>query len=120
MDGPLLIISLGTNSSMFANCSSFGDVREVRSSVLGLKVMFGEVRSSVLMFGEHYEHLGIINHPIFCLISLAYLKQSFNENELKSEKLQYRENLFLVKGLIINFFENDVKKAKKMGCIEPD
>ena len=48
-----LHISLGTNSSMFANCSSFGDVREVRSSVLGLKVMFGEVRSSVLMFGEH-------------------------------------------------------------------
>ena len=54
----LVIYSLGTNSSMFANCSSFGDVREVRSSVLGSKVMFGEVRSSVLMFGEHYEHLG--------------------------------------------------------------
>ena len=61
-------ISLGTNSSMFANCSSFGDVRDVRSSVLGLKVMFGEVRSSVLMFGEHYEHLGVIKYPIFCLI----------------------------------------------------
>ena len=60
--------SLGTNSSMFANCSSFGDVREVRSSVLGLKVMFGEVRSSVLMFGEHYEHFGVIKYPIFCLI----------------------------------------------------
>ena len=44
-----LHISLGTNSSMFANCSSFGDVREVRS----LKWMFVEVRSSVLMFGEH-------------------------------------------------------------------
>ena len=53
-----IYVSLGTNSSMFANCSSFGDVREVQSSVLGLKVMFGEVRSSVLMFGEHYEHLG--------------------------------------------------------------
>ena len=46
-------VSLGTNSSMFANCSSFGDVREVRCSVLGLKEMFVEVRSSVLMFGEH-------------------------------------------------------------------
>ena len=57
-DSGWVFISLGTNSSMFENCSSFGDVREVRSSVLGLKVMFGEVRSSVLMFGEHYEHLG--------------------------------------------------------------
>ena len=63
-----IIFSLGTNSSMFANCSSFGDVREVRSSVLGLKVMFREVRNSVLMFGEHYEHLEVIKHPIFCLI----------------------------------------------------
>ena len=52
-----LSTSLGTNSLMFANCLSFGDVREVRSLVLGLKVMFREVRSSVLMFGEHYEHL---------------------------------------------------------------
>ena len=58
-------ISLGTNSSMFANCSSFGDVREVRCSVLGLNVVFGDVRSSVLMFGEHHEHLGVIQHPFF-------------------------------------------------------
>ena len=35
--------SLGTNSSMFANCSSFGDVREVRSSVFGHNHMFGHV-----------------------------------------------------------------------------
>ena len=41
--------SLGTNSSMFANCSVFGDVREVRSSVFGQNHMFGHVRSSVLM-----------------------------------------------------------------------
>ena len=54
----LTVDSLGTNSSMFANCSSFGDVREVQSSVLGFKVMFREVRSSVVMFGELYEHLG--------------------------------------------------------------
>ena len=39
----------GTNSSMFANCSVFGDVREVRSSVFGQNHMFGHVRSSVLM-----------------------------------------------------------------------
>ena len=39
----------GTNSSMFANCSVFGDVREVQSSVLGQNHMFGHVRSSVLM-----------------------------------------------------------------------
>ena len=48
-----ILVSLGTNSSMFANRSSFGDVRGVRCSVLGLKGMFVEVRSSVLMFGEH-------------------------------------------------------------------
>ena len=40
--------SLGTNSSMFANCSVFCDVRHVRSSVLGQNVMFGSVQSSVL------------------------------------------------------------------------
>ena len=40
--------SLGTNSSMFANCSVFVDVREVRSSVYGQNQMFGHVRSSVL------------------------------------------------------------------------
>ena len=41
--------SLGTNSSIFANCSVFCDVRDVRSSVLGQNVMFGSVRSSVLL-----------------------------------------------------------------------
>ena len=60
-----VISSLGTNSSMFENSSSFGDVREVRCSVLGLNVMIGDVRSSVLMFGEHHEHLGVIQHPFF-------------------------------------------------------
>ena len=45
----LVYSSLGTNSSMFANCSVFGDVREVRSSVFGQNHMFGHVRSSVLM-----------------------------------------------------------------------
>ena len=38
------------NSSMFANCSVFGDVREVRSSVFGQNHMFGHVRCSV--FGD--------------------------------------------------------------------
>ena len=33
-------ISLGMNSSMFANCLVFCDVRHVRSSVLGQNVMF--------------------------------------------------------------------------------
>ncbi len=37
------------NSSMFTNCSVFCDVRHVRSSVLGQNVMFGSVRSSVLL-----------------------------------------------------------------------
>ena len=39
--------SLGMNSSMFANCSLFCDVRHVQSSVLGQNVMFGSVRNSV-------------------------------------------------------------------------
>ena len=41
--------SLGTNSSMFVNCSVFCDVRHVLSSVLGQNVMFGSVQSSVLL-----------------------------------------------------------------------
>ena len=49
---------------MFANCSSFGDVPEVRCSVLGLKGMFVEVRSSVLKFGEHLRTIRVIKHPI--------------------------------------------------------
>ena len=39
--------SLGTNSSMFANCSVFDDVGEVRSSVLGQNEMFESVRGSI-------------------------------------------------------------------------
>ena len=34
--------SLEMNSSMFANCSVFCDVRDVRSSILGQNVMFGK------------------------------------------------------------------------------
>ena len=36
--------SVGTNSSMFVNCSDFCDVRHVQSSVLGQNVMFGSVQ----------------------------------------------------------------------------
>ena len=49
---------------MFANCSVFCDVREVRSSVLAKKGMFGEVRCSVLMFGELPEHLEGVKGPL--------------------------------------------------------
>ena len=52
---------LGTNSSMFTNCSVFCDVRHVRSSLLGQNVMFGKfdvrtfnvrsIRSSVFWWG---------------------------------------------------------------------
>ena len=38
----------GTNSSMLANCSVFGEAREVRILVFGQNEMFGHVRSSVL------------------------------------------------------------------------
>ena len=41
--------SLGTNSSIFANCSVFCDAQHVRSSVLGQSVMFESIRSSVLL-----------------------------------------------------------------------
>ena len=44
-----ILDSLGTNSSMIANCSVLCDVRHIRSSVLGQNVMFGSVRSSVLL-----------------------------------------------------------------------
>ena len=70
----------GTNCPVFANCSVFCDVREVRSSVLGKKVMFGGVRSSVLMFGELSEHLGAVKWHFFT-INLGFLKI---ENEKKN------------------------------------
>ena len=38
----LVLSSLGMNSSMFANCSLFCDVRHVRSLVLGQNVMLGK------------------------------------------------------------------------------
>ena len=110
--------SLGTNSSMFANCSSFGDVREVQSSVLGLKVMFGEVRSSVLMFGVHYEHFGVMKYPIFCLIWLAYLEQFLMKMhcEPKSEKCNLDKTWFLIKNQnSYNFFRKSCKKGQKDG-----
>ena len=48
----------GMNSSMFANCLEFCDVRKVRSWFLAKKEMVGEVQSWVLMlFGELSEHL---------------------------------------------------------------
>ena len=58
--GPSMLVGIRgrTNCPVFVNCSVFCDVWEVRSSVLGKKVMFGGVRSSVLMFGELSEHLG--------------------------------------------------------------
>ena len=52
--------SLGMNSSMFANCSVFCDVRHVQSSILGQNVMFRKfdvrtfnVRSVQSYFGVH-------------------------------------------------------------------
>ena len=64
----MLKASLGTNSSMFANCSVFCDVWHVQSSVLGQNVMFGSVRSSVLLLCDHTS-LGT-NSSIFANCSL--------------------------------------------------
>ena len=71
---------------MFANCLRFGDVRQVRSSVLGLKVMFGQVRSSVLMFGELSEHLEAVKRPFFCQEINKYLPQIHLEIFFKEGK----------------------------------
>ena len=61
---------LGTNSSMFVNCSVFCDVRHVRSSVLGQNVVFGSVRSSVLLLCDQTSlrtySLMFANCSVFC------------------------------------------------------
>ena len=55
---------------MFANCSVFCDVRHVRSSVLGQNVMFGSVRSSVLLLCDQTSlgtySLMFANCSVFC------------------------------------------------------
>ena len=71
--------SLGTNSSMFANCSVFCDVRHVRSSVLGLNVMFGSVQSSVLLLCDQTSlgtySLMFTNCSVFCDVRSSILGQ---------------------------------------------
>ena len=66
----LLINSLGTNSLIFVNCSVFCDVQHVRSLVLGQNVMFGSVRSSVLLLCDQTSlgtySLMFANCPVFC------------------------------------------------------
>ena len=55
---------------MFVNCSDFCDVRHVRSSVLGQNVMFGSVRSSVLLLCDQSSlgtySLMFANCSVFC------------------------------------------------------
>ena len=62
--------SLGMNSSMFVNCSVFCVVRHVWSSVLGQNVMFGSVRSSVLLLCDQTSlgtySLMFANCLVFC------------------------------------------------------
>ena len=68
----MIRISLGMNSSMFANCLVFCDVRHVWSLVLGQNVMFGSVRSSVLLLcdqtslGTYSLTLMFANCSVFC------------------------------------------------------
>ena len=63
-------ISLGTNSSMFANCSVFYDVRHVRSLVLGQNMMFESVWSLVLLLCDQTSlgtySLMFANCSVFC------------------------------------------------------
>ena len=55
---------------MFANCSVFCDVQHVQSSVLGKNVMFGSVRSSVLLLCDQTSlgtySLMFGNSSVFC------------------------------------------------------
>ena len=70
--------SLGTNSSMFTNCSVFCDVRHVRSLILGQNVMFGSVRSSVLLLCDQTSlgtySLMFANCSVFC--DVQYVRSS--------------------------------------------
>ena len=63
-------ISLGTNSSMFVNCSVFCDVQHVRSSVFGQNVMFRSVQNSVLLLCDQTSlgtnSLMFANSSVFC------------------------------------------------------
>ena len=73
-------ISLGMNSSMFTNCSVFCDVRHVRSSVLGQNVMFGSVRSSVLLLCDQTSlgtySLMFVNCLVFCDVRSSILGEN--------------------------------------------
>ena len=55
---------------MFVNCSDFCDVRHVQSSVLDQNVMFGSVRSSVLLLCDQTSlgtnSLMFANCSVFC------------------------------------------------------
>ena len=66
----LLITSLGTNSSMFVNCSVFCDVRHVQSSVLGQNMMFRSDRRSILLLCDQTSlgpySLTFPNCSVFC------------------------------------------------------
>ena len=62
--------SLGAYSLMFMNCSVFCNVQHVRSSVLGQNVMFGSVRSLVLLLCDQTSlgtnSLMFANCSVFC------------------------------------------------------
>ena len=62
--------SLGTNSSMFVNCLVFCDVWHIQSLVLSQNVMFGSVRSSVLLLCDQTSFgtnsLMFSNCSVFC------------------------------------------------------
>ena len=83
-----LASSLGTNSSMFMNCSVFCDVRHVRSSVLDQNVMFGSVRSSVLLLCDQTSlgtnSLMFANCSVFC--DVQYFRSSILGHNLMFRK----------------------------------
>ena len=72
--------------------------------VLGLNVMFGDVRSSVLMFGEHHEHLEVIQLTFFTYFDQLKLGIDMKYNSpIKS----FTVLLFIVILMSMNFCSGD-------------
>ena len=88
------------NSSMFANCSVFCDVR---SSVLGQNVMFGSVRSSVLLLCDQTSlgtySLMFVNCLVFC--DVRYVQSSILGQNVMLRKFEvWTFNVHSVRSLV--------------------
>ena len=106
---------------MFANCLVFCDVRHVRSSVLGQNVMFGSVRSSVLLLCDQTSlgtySLMFANCSVFCDVrhvrsSILGQNVMFGPSMFRVFKVQYF-GVHSKPSLKFNFGPNcDVQKVR--------